>query len=463
MRGAHGACGTLRPAVEAIAGALESLGYRVKQLSPKRGSGELLVDLRDAGVPGPVAINPQGAADRLRPGGEWALRLWWHGVPVAFEHLPPEVPRPARPPRPDEFTRVRVHVADLRPLGVEFEEEREKPDLPGGKYQRLAETACRSIYLLGLHYGAVTLQVHPAGGWFVAGVDPSPCAGEELASAYGQSVAALVEAWTGKAGSQGEAVLGADPEFLVATEGGKLLYASRYLDHAGTVGYDRQSRRQGRGGLGTVHPLVEVRPNPSPSPVVLTANTERALAEAAGRLPTRRTRWMAGSFPLGAYPTGGHVHFSGLPLTTPVLSALDNYLALPVMLLEDRRRARQRRRRYGRLGDFRRKEHGGFEYRTLPSWLVSKEAARAVLCLAKVVADEWPSLTAAPLGRLPLVKEFYKGRKARLRRLFAALWRRLAQTRTAKAYRYELSYIPRALAQGREWEDEADFKRAWWD
>ena len=449
----------LQPAAEAIAGALQSRGFAVKPAPSGDAGGELLVDLREAGFVEPLAINPGRALSRLRPGGEWALLLWWHGVPVAFEHLPHEVPRPARPPRAGESARVRVHVADLHALAVEVDADSEVLDLPGEKYQRLAEAACRSVYLLGLHYAAVTLRVHPAGGWRVAGVDPSPCAGEELASAYGESIAAFVAALAGATGSRDEVVLGADPEFLMATEQGRVLYASRYVEQAGTVGYDRQSR----GHLGTVYPLVEVRPSPSPSPVVLAANTERALAEAAERLPTRRTRWMAGSFPLGAYPTGGHVHFSGLPLTTPVLSALDNYLALPVMLLEDRRRSRQRRRKYGRLGDFRRKEHGGFEYRTLPSWLVSKEAARAVLCLAKAVAAEWPSLTGAPLQGLPLVKRFYQGKKAHLRRFFPTLWRRLLKTRTARAYRYELSYIPRALARECEWDDEADFKKAWWD
>ena len=449
----------LLPAADAIASALEGRGFAAKRSSPRDAEGELLVDLREAGFSEPVAINPGTAISRLRPGGEWALLLWWHGIPVDFEHLPPDVPRPVRPPRTGESVRVRVHVADLRALCVEVEAESDTLDLPGGKYQRLAEAACRSVYLLGLHYAAVTLRVLPGGGWCIAGVDPFPRAAEELASAYGESIAALVAALAGGAGNRDEAVLGADPEFLMATQQGRVLYASRYLEQAGTVGYDRQSR----GRLGTVYPLVEVRPSPSPSPIVLAANTERALAEAAERLPTRSTRWMAGSYPLGAYPTGGHIHFSGVPLTTPVLSALDNYLALPVMLLEDRRRSRQRRRKYGRLGDFRRKDHGGFEYRTLPSWLVSKEAARAVLCLAKVVAAEWHSLTGAPLQTLPMVKRFYQGRKAQLRRFFPALWRRLLKTRTARAYRYELSYIPRALAGGCEWDDEADFKKAWWD
>src|SRR5690606_30262706 len=107
----------------------------------------------------------------------------------------------------------------------------------------------------------------------------------------------------------------ADPEFAMVGPGGRLLYASRYVTHSGLVGYDRQSRSS----RGAVYPLAELRPNPSPSPTVLADNIAAALEHACTLLPTNGVSWLAGSFPFGQYPTGGHIHFSGVTLTTPLL------------------------------------------------------------------------------------------------------------------------------------------------
>ena len=65
-------------------------------------------------------------------------------------------------------------------------------------------------------------------------------------------------------------------------------------------------------------------------------------------------------------------------LTSRLLRVLDNYLALPFILIEDQN-TKLRRPRYGFLGDFRRKTHGGFEYRTLPSWIVSPRITKGVI------------------------------------------------------------------------------------
>lgn len=449
--------------LDAVMSQLEKYGYAVDCKSRAvRGAWDLAVSWGEPGAPAPRApleINPPEAVLRSLSPAEAALHLAWHGIPVSWDLAPPGIARPVQRFVASEFASMRVHVADLAVLKVEDDcGGRVAGRLSRWRYQRVLEAACRSVYVLGLHFGCVHVNVHPSGSWHVERVDPHPEVDEELGLAYGEAIARLAALSLGGPRPTGELVLGADPEFSLATQDGRILYASRYLPFRGEVGHDRQSWER----RGTVYPLAELRPAPSPSPLVLAERVAQALLRAREALPAARTRWMAGSFPLSRVPTGGHVHLSGVPLTTPLLLALDTYVAIPFMLLEKRTRAKLRRRRYGRLGEFRRKEHGGFEYRTLPSWLVSPAATRAALCLVKTVASEWPRLDPAPLRPARAVREFYLGKKTRFRLAFHQRWRRLLATPTAEAYAYELSYVKRMVTGEQEWNDDDDFKSAWW-
>lgn len=447
-------------AADAVVDVLAARGFRVERRgTPSSNAWDVVVHWNggNASATGQgVTLNPVNAVRLATSREESTFLLQTHGISVSPHHLPRHAVRPAVFPPLNEMASLRVHVGDLRVLAVEGEPI--LSHLSRWREQRMMEAACRAIYVHGLHFGCVHFLVHKSGRWYVLKVDPHPNVSSELARAYGSSIAQLAATWYSGPDPQNDAILGADPEFALFTRDGRILYASRYVKHSGTVGYDRQSRAN----RGSVFPLVEVRPNPSPSPLTLFSNTQRALEAARKVLPHRRTLWVAGSFPFGKYPTGGHIHVSGVPLTTPILLALDQYLALPTMLLEQRARGRRRRQKYGRLGDFRRKEHGGFEYRTLASWLVTPEAARAVLCLAKVIAVEWQRLPTEPVTGARLAKEFYRSKKARFRHGFPRLWRSVMSTETAQRYEYELSYFSRAIHEGEEWKDESDIKAAWW-
>lgn len=111
--------------------------------------------------------------------------------------------------------------------------------------------------------------------------------------------------------------------------------------------------------------------------------------------------------PQPGFPLGGHLHFSGVSLNGALLRALDNYLALPLALLEDKR-ATRRRPHYGNLGDFRRQSYGGFEYRTLPSFLISPQLAKGVIGMAFLIASQYPRLQRRPLVRRRLTEPFMK-------------------------------------------------------
>lgn len=164
--------------------------------------------------------------------------------------------------------------------------------------------------------------------------------------------------------------------------------------------------------------------------------------------------------PKPGFALGGHLHFSGVRLTTRLLVALDNYLALPLVMVE-REEERARRPRYGFLGDFRRKTHGGFEYRTLSSWLVTPRLAMAVCSLALFIAQYHDELKQNPLDALPLQEAYYSGDKAVLHKAVASLWEEL---RTLKSFRpYEAAARPlmeRALSF-KPWPSERDVRKFW--
>jgi hypothetical protein len=96
-------------------------------------------------------------------------------------------------------------------------------------------------------------------------------------------------------------------------------------------------------------------------------------------------------------PLGGHIHFSGPGVydVKKITMCLDAHLALPLMMLENRASANARRTRYdyGSLGSIRTgKEHGGWEYRTLPSWLVSYQMTKMVLEISYMIAYDYERL-----------------------------------------------------------------------
>lgn len=450
--------GLSRPALDGWVAGLEEHGLHVEPLRhDHRLLRHIIVTTRESSAGAPRwTINPQPAVRAASSSESWALALSLHGIPVAQEALPAGAVRRLTSLPQGECRLVKVHVGDLNVLAVE--DEGDGALTPEHRsYQKIMDAACRAVYLLGLHFGCVHVRVHPQGGWYIAAVDPAPDVDTPLGRAYGRAVGRLLLEYEASRHAPREVTLGADPEFALATPGGRLVDISRYVEKSGEVGYDRQTQRRGS----PVHPIAELRPRPSPSPLALAVNVERALERATQLLPTRRTKWIAGSYPLGLIPTGGHIHFSGTRLTTPLLFALDQCLAIPLMLLERRTPAKRRRRRYGRLGDFRRKEHGGFEYRTLSSWLVEPAATRATLSLAKVIATEWPTLCDTMWPGARVSREFYLSKKARFRRAFPDFWAKLIASPTAQAYAYELHYIAHMVAGGKEWNEEQDFKIAW--
>jgi hypothetical protein len=328
--------------------------------------------------------------------------------------------------------------------------------------RRLKELAMRAVYALGLDFGIAHVGIEAKTREpMVLGVDPAPRIIPTTAMRFAGAVkrhAATISTVIAKSNSRSMAVgLGADPEFSLARKDGGRVFASDFLPTQGQVGCELQpTMANGR----SHKPLAELRPDYALSPVRLFQNLKMTIDKANQMIPSGVV-WLAGSVPDGTFSTGGHIHFSRVPLSTMFLRALDNYLAVPLFLLEDPARALIRRPRYGFLGDIRVKSHGGFEYRTPFSWLTSPVLARGTLCLAYVVAREHIRLNRDLFSDIRYLEAFYAADKGPFRQVVDELWRDLAQTATYETYRQSLEDLKQLIDTGWVVDESADFRRVW--
>ncbi|MFC6650488.1 putative amidoligase domain-containing protein [Paenibacillus rhizoplanae] len=321
----------------------------------------------------------------------------------------------------------------------------------------LRNTAVRALYSLGLDSGEVELRAMGERRYMVTGITPvMPEPAGALPEPYRSASAALARMLDSEQPGRPGLLMGMDPEFLLLREStGRVVPASRYLPMEGVAGCDA-----GPPGTRGVFPVAELRPAPRGEPRALLAQLMSAAREADRLITDRSLRWRAGGMPLRGWALGGHLHFSGVTLCAPLLRALDNYLALPLFLLEDIRAA-ARRPRYGVLGDFRPQPHGGFEYRTLPSFLVSPVIAKGAVCLAHLIVSHYEDLPLRPLDREDLHAAFYSGGKSPVRTAWPPLE---AQLRALGGYAAAARWIDpllRAIAEQQSWDESRDIRGSW--
>jgi hypothetical protein len=288
-------------------------------------------------------------------------------------------------------------------------------------------------------------------------VIPHPQLNDEMEAAYIRAVGEYTKLIATPTTLIDRIVLGADPEFVMLSKKGNLLIASRYFPRNGKVGYDAIWIGQNRSNK----PVAEIRPSPSTDPQVLVVRIYQSLYYAAKKMEHISSKWLAGSMPYQGFPLGGHIHFSGIQPNFKMLRAFDNYLALPFVIVEDTQSSRKRRPQYGFLGDFRFQEHGGFEYRTLPSWLVSPTLTKGVFALAKLIAAHYDQLQLDPLSDPEVQKAYYAGEKETLRKWFEVLWADLERLDNYERYKKFLDGFYRFIVSGNSWSETRDIRRYW--
>ncbi len=407
---------------------------------------------------------PEGSSLTLNPrerlqavlGPEQVQHAW---ASARVRSLPPEV-APAQVRR-----RLRVDLFNGQVLAVHLRGR-------GGKLQPLnwnasregmlvAWHAMRAMHALRLDFGAIWIGIHGYRTYALT-AEPAPPLSRSIAALYAAGLRGLEQPglwWPGDPPAAAEGVvLGADPEFVLRDHAtGDMLAASDFFPRFGVVGCDRQIIDRATHALA----LVELRPTPSTNPVELTQHIRQALLLAARRMPGREVEWLAGSRPFPRFAIGGHIHFSGVPLSRHLLVALDNYLALPVMMLERSSTARLRRRRYGFLGDVRLKDHGGFEYRTLPSWLISPGLTQAVLSLAKLVVTHYAFLRQDRLADASWQDAFHTCDKDQFYDLMPEVWRDLQALPGYEAFEADLVPLQTMIERRQRWNEQVNIRETW--
>ncbi len=320
--------------------------------------------------------------------------------------------------------------------------------------KRMVRESIKAVYASGLDFAEVTLGLH-SDHYKIYHLEPAPKLNRELSERYVLAFLKYETQFTKERCNQERAVLGMDPEFLLCKPGGKIVSAAQFLKKRGSAGCDSV---RWRGKL--IFPLGEFRPKPSDEPRQLIIHLMQTMNLAAKQITDPELIWLAGGMPKKGLPLGGHVHISGIWLSASLLRALDNYLALPLIMIEDQS-TRDRRPTYGYLGDFRLQPHGGFEYRTLPSWLVSPTITKGVIALARIIVDHYQELMQIPLQHDAIQKHYYLGNKEALEEVIHSLWRDLESVCSYEKYDNYLNPLRNKIFAMKNWEEHQDFRHAW--
>lgn len=323
--------------------------------------------------------------------------------------------------------------------------------------KKLKQQAIRAVYALNLDFALVKVGVSAGQKPWILNVNPDPESTKEIVSLFENAIINFTDKWESESkASQRKVKLGADPEFVLQGPNGNIVLASTYLPKKGPVGCDLIWTNRDRTQL----PLAEIRPAPSEDPRQLIINMYNSMLIGTKKIKNIQLKWLAGAMPIKGYPLGGHIHFSNVWLNSFLLRALDNYLTLSVTLLENEKGA-SRRPEYGFLGDYREQYHGGFEYRTLPSWLLSPTITKGVIALGKLITENYTYLYQNPLSEVSVQEAYYNGDKDVLRPIVKDLWIEIKQLNDFSLYSKYLLPIEELINKEYTWDENTDIRKVW--
>lgn len=355
--------------------------------------------------------------------------------------------------------------ADLGPLGEQHAVlrdaqgmiEHDEQELPEVTLRALETAAARALYALWLDIGSVLVAISGTGSlairdaWSIEQQQPLDRA------ILNESLNRWLESW--EMDREQPFRLGADPELIFVDESNKLVSASSILlDYTSEeIGIDALLYKNK-----LIYPIVELRPRPAGHPARLFATLHGLLKELNELAAEQNLRWQAGAMPVKGVALGGHLHVSGIPLTPRLLRLLDVMLALPFAALADES-GKARNDKFGGLGDYRKQFHGGFEYRTLPSWLVSPALTKAAIYVCWLTVEQRFALAEhLHSDDLQTVEEVYaQGEREQLCALAQKYIELLVSLTTDRRLVEGVQPLQRALQQRSTWNEQSDIRQRW--
>jgi len=324
--------------------------------------------------------------------------------------------------------------------------------------------ACRALYALWLDIGSVLVAVSGTGSMAVREVWSVEQGDLPLdRGLLEQAIQQWLLNWEEDAAeeeTENEFLLGADPEFILVNNEQKVVSASDYLLDYNSV-YIGIDALLYKGKL--IYPIVELRPAPESDPNRLFASLYSLLKEATLAITDDGLRWLAGSMPAQGIALGGHLHISGIRLTPRLLRILDAALAIPFAAVADQS-GKGRMRKFGGLGDYRRQYHGGFEYRTLPSWLVSPALTKAAIACCWLAVAYRKELASELELQQKLDEAYIEQDRDLITHEALNILKLLSNIASSEAsYELEKALAPleHAIRQRKTWNEQIDLRQRW--
>jgi bifunctional DNA-binding transcriptional regulator/antitoxin component of YhaV-PrlF toxin-antitoxin module len=371
-----------------------------------------------------------------------------------------------------------VHIADLKIFYIEslvtnkesydeilirtklFGYERQKINITDHPlYEKISTLALKAIHATNLDIACVKVGVSKTNTLYV--LDISNHLGgisEECLDAYYSEIRLMVLSFIEfKNKNESDITIGADPELLVMDKNtSELIPASYLIKDEGEIGLDSRTLEGGK----LVLPVLELRPSYSTNPIDVYNSIEKLFKELEDKFSFQNIGLYAGSAPHYHYWIGGHIHF-GIKSSSKLIRALDNYLNLPLLMISQTTTARQRNRTYGFLGNYRNKDHGGFEYCSLGSWLISPQITLGVLCLAKVVVSEFYYLKDIYIVNHLDSRAYYSVNKNYFTDKVKNIINQIRSTKSYGLYKKDIDVIFRMIERHETWDETIDIKSSW--
>ena len=174
--------------------------------------------------------------------------------------------------------------------------------------------------------------------------------------------------------------IGADPEFS--------LVSKNNLDQFVNANQIVKSQFDFPIGADGHASILEMRPDHSNNIDEFLCNVEDVLKETSELIDSNIYDLITGGGRFKNEPLGGHIHFSGIKPNGDILKMLDDFIGCPIKSCKGGKRV-VANNNYDQLSAFRNQPHGGFEYRTPPSFLINKKFTESVYIVSFLVVKTY--------------------------------------------------------------------------